>query len=294
MLTKEESIQFIKETLKIQGPELALQESKGDFLDAVICAIQRIPFQCVTLIDKPLKQRRRPTPSDVKTSMMEGRGGLCYVFNLFTFYLLKSLGYEVYLNRCQCPHAGQLADNHLISLAHNVRKPGDTYLVEAGCASPCFEAINLDFEVESPVYHASFLRYKFVKRGNKIQRFHDRSGFELSPGKQTSTETFELFYEFEINPTDDLHGILAYFDRVYTDPDSCCFHKSLRAIKFIDRKMVVICNWKVALESENGEINVTELTSAEELEQAYKRYFPEIDEISVKKAIQNWINDIYD
>ena len=294
MLTKDESLQFIKETLKIQDPELRLKKNKGDFLNTIICSIQRIPFQCVTLVDKPLKQRRRPTPEDVKTSMLEGKGGLCYVFNLFTFYLLKSLGYDIYLNRCRCPHEGMLDDNHLISLAHNVRKPGDIYLVEAGCASPCFEAIDLDFEIESPIYHASFLRYKFVKCGNKIQRYHDRSGFELSPGKQSNKEPFEFFYEFEINPTNDLWGIYTYFDRIYTNPDSCCFHKSLRAIKFVDRKMIVICNWKLAVEKGTGEFDVTLLASVVELEETYRQYFPEIDETSVKKAIYHWINDIYD
>ena len=294
MLTKEESLQFIQTTLKIQDPEQKFEKNGGDFLNDLICSIQRIPFQCVTLVDKPLEHRRRPTAEEVKTSMLEGKGGLCYAFNLFIFYLLKSLSYDVHLNRCQCPHAERLCDNHLIVLAYHVRKPGDIYLVEAGCASPCFEAINLDFECESPVYHASFLQYKFVKCGNKIQRFHDRSGFELSPGQQTKTEPFELFYEFEINPTNDLEGIYKYFDKIYTAPELSAFHKSLRAVKFVDRKMVVICNWKLALESDAGEIHVTNLTSVMELEQAYRRYFPEIDETSVKKAIYNWTNDIYD
>lgn len=292
MLTKDESLRFIKETLKIPDPEYELKRSKLDFLNVLICSIGSIPFQCVTLVDKPLKERRRPTPEEVKASMLEGKGGLCYTFNLFTYYLLKSLDYDVHLNRSQCPVRGELSDNHLIVLAYNLKKTGDVYLVEAGCASPCFEAINLDFEDESILYEASYLRFKFVKNGNRIQRLHDRSGFELNPGKPSKTEPFELFYEFEINPTTELEGIYAYFDKIYTNPELSAFHKSLRAIRFIDRRLVVICNWKLALESKSGQISVTTMGTVDELQQAYNEYFPEIGETSVRAAIHNWVTDI--
>ena len=293
MLTTAESLQFIEDVLKIPDPESEMKRDKYNFLNKLITSIVGIPFQCVTLLDKRLEERRRPTVDEVKASMLEGKGGLCYTFNLFTYYLLKSIGYDVHLNRCQCPHDGILADNHLIVLAFNLKKAGDIYLVEAGCATPCFEAISLDFEVESPIYYASYLRYKFIKTGDKIQRLHDRSGFELSSGKPTQTEPFELFYEFEVKPTEDLNGIFEYFDVIYTNPHKSAFHKSLRAIKFIDRRMIVICNSKLALETKSGEISVMTLKDDQELVNAYRKYFPELDESAVKKAIFNWRNDTY-
>ena len=290
MLTTEESIRFIRDKLGILDPEIQMKGNKLEFLNLLVSAMHSIPFQSVTLMSNALQDRRRPTREEVKTTMLEGKGGLCYAFNLFTYYFLKSLGYEVYLNSCQCPHRGSIYNNHLLVLVYNLKKDGSIHMVDTGCASPTFSAIALDFQNETPIFNESFLRYKFTKTGNKIQRFHDRSGFELSPGKP-STKEFELFYEFEINPTTSLDGINSYFDDIYTIPDLSTFHRSVRAIKFVNKKVIVLCNYKLVLETDSGEFPVTVLSSNYELEAAYQAYFPELDATIVKKAIEIWRND---
>lgn len=293
MLTREESLRFIKDVLKIPNEECELKRNKLSFLNRLIASISSIPFQSVTLIGKPFDQRRRPSLEEVKTSMIERKGGMCYTLNAFTYCLLKSIGYDVDLNISTVPICGVPFYNHLIVFAYNLKETGDMYLVDTGSAYANFEAICLDFETESPIYSASFLRYKFVKIGNKIQCLHDRSGFELSPGKPTQTEPFELFYEFEVKPTKDLNAFNNYFDAVYTSPEQSPFHKSLRAIKFINRRLIVICNTKIAIESESGEISVTTLKDDQELLNAYGKYFPELDASVVQQAIYNWRNDTY-
>ena len=291
MLTKEESLRFITNLLGIREPDIQMKTNTWEFLNNLISSIHSIPFQCITLVEKPLQERRRPSPEEVKSSMLEGKGGLCYTFNLFTYHLLNSLGFDVYLNSCQCPHRGSIYNNHLLVLVYNLRQGGDIHLVDTGCASPTFMAINLDFKEESPLFHESFLRFKFVRSGNKIQRMHDRSGFELSPGRSAAAGEFELFYEFEINPIRSLETINPYFDCIYTDPDLSVFHRSVRAIKFVNKKVVVLCNSRLAVESVPGDFKITTFQTDDELRRAYQTYFPELDASAVRQAIYIWRNE---
>ena len=292
MLTKEESVQFITKVLGMQDPLAAFERNKHAFLDRVVSLIQeKIPFQGITLMAKPLIERRKPTAEEVKAIMMEGNGGICYDFNLFTYYLLKSLGYNVHLNICQVLFNGQLADNHLINLVTNLRKEGDMYLVDTGCARPTFRAIDLGFTEESQVYCDSFTRYKFVKEGNRIRRFHDCLSAELvspKPMSDTKRDAFQIFYEFEIKPTTDHVIFNKIFDDIYTNPDLSVFHRSLRALHFPDGKLVVIVNSRLAIEKEQRDVSVTVFKDDEQLKRGYMKYFPQFGEATVKKAIANW------
>ena len=181
MLTKDESVQFLTKVLGIEDPLTAFERDKHALLDSVVSLIQeKIPFQGITLMAKLLTERRKPTLDEVKTTMMQGKGGICYDFNMFTNFLLKSLGYDVHLNICQVVFNGRLFDNHLINLVTNLRKEGDMYLVDTGCARPTFRAIDLGFSKESLLFCDSFTRYKFVKEGHRIRRYHDCLSAELN------------------------------------------------------------------------------------------------------------------
>lgn len=284
---------FLRDVLKLEEPEKEKEKCSWELLNKVIHAMYNtLPFQCLTLMAKPLEERHRPTDDEIKSAMFQGLGGLCYTLNLFTYHLLKYLGYDVHLNTSLVPDATTTTDNHLVVLLKNLRKDGDIHLVDAGCGHPTFQAISLDFETESPMFQESFLRYKFVKHGCKIRRLHDPASNPLIPGNMCSEaksdDYFELFYEFEIKPTADIDDVKPYMDIVYTDPDYTPFHKSLRAMKYKNDRLILICNSKLALETENGEITVTTIGSDEELEKAYRTYFPEFDEFTVRNAIRNW------
>ena len=283
MLTKEEAFRFIRDVVGIHEPEVEMKKCHFQFLKQIISSVQSIPFQNVTFMRNTTEERRRPSYEEVKASMLGGKGGLCYTMNLFTFHLLKHLGYNAYLNLSQC--CGSIL-NHLFVLVYNVRKDGDIYLVDTGCGCPTFSPVDLEFEKESPVYHESYLRFKFVRKGNKIKRLHDRSVFEASTSKEP--KEFALFYEFQIRPTTNLDDINICFDDVYKNPNSTPFHRSLRAIKFNNSMTILICDSLLVLESETGQLNITTFKTDEELEKAYNRYFPELDELDVKYAIHNW------
>ena len=292
MLSKTESSSFVRDVLKIQELETEKENNTLEFLNKIICAVfNTLPFQCLTLMAEPLEKRHRPTDEEIKSSMFLGQGGLCYSLNLFTFYLLKSLGYDVYLNTAQVLSPTTTQDDHLLVLLKNLKEDSGLHLVDVGCGIPAFQAISLDFETESRVFHESYMRYKFIKEGRKIIRLHDPAGSALNPGfpcLSAKPDDFKPFYVFEINLKTDVEDIRHYFDVVYTDPDRTPFHRSLRAMKFRNYRHITICNSKLAVEKENGEITVTILGSDEDLEKAYKTYFPEFDESSVKNAIKNW------
>ena len=292
MLTKNESLQFITDVLKIHDPGKHLEDNKIDFLNDVVTEIQcKIPFQGVTLVSKPLAERRRPTLAEVMSSMLGGRGGICYDFNFFTFVLLRTLGYDAYINIAQVLFQGSLDDNHLIVLVKNLVKTGDLYLVDTGCARPTFRAVDLGFEQESPVYSDSFNRYKFIKDGNRIRRVHDNLSANLvSPTLKhgTQSDEFLLFYEFEIKPTTNHEQFDAIFGAIYSNPNLTVFHRSLRAVKFPNKRLVVIVNSRLIEETESGDYVRTTFQDDKDLEAAYNKYFQEIGASEFRKAISNW------
>lgn len=294
MLSKSESSNFVRDVLKVKELETEKENNSLELLNKIVCAVfNTLPFQCVTLMAEPLEERHRPTDEEIKSSMFVGQGGLCYSLNLFTFYLLKSLGYDVYLSTARVLSPTATQDDHLIILLKNLNEHGGLHLVDVGCGIPAFQAISLDFETNSPVFHESYMRYKFNKEGRKITRLHDPASSALNPGfpcLNAKPDDFKPFYVFEINPTTDVEDVYHYFDVVYTEPDRTPFHRSLRAMRFRNNRHITICNSKLAVEKENGEITVTILENNEAFEEAYKTYFPEFDESSVKNAIKNWRN----
>ena len=284
MLTKVEAIRFVTNVLNIEEPEDAISRDKYDFLCQLCCSIQNIAFQNVTLMAVSLSDRRRPTVEEVKSALLEGKGGICYTLNLFMFHLLVVLGYDAYLNSAT---VASYPNDHLIVLVYNLQKDGDLFSVDIGCGSPAFTPINLDFETESPEYQESLVRFKFVKEESTIQCLHYHLPFDLSPEKP-KLKGFSHFFSFHLNPTRNVDVFNTFFDDVYTNPNLTPFHRTVRAIKFTNKRMVVICNMKLVLELEDGQFHMATLINDDDLKTAYQRYFPELDKLDVERAIYNW------
>ena len=287
MLTKVEAIRFVTNVLNLENAEYAISRNKYDFLCQLCCSIQNIAHQSVTLMSVPSSDRRRPTVDEVKSALLEGKGGLCYTLNLFMFNLLTALGYDAYLNSATVGSP----NNHLIVLVYNLQKDGDIYLVDIGCASPGFTPINLDFETESAEYQESLVRFKFVKKESTIQCLHYHLPFDLSPDKP-KPKGFSHFFSFHLNPTRNVDGFNTFFDDVYTNPNLTPFHRSLRAVKFVNKRMVVICNMRLVLELEDGQFHMATFINDDELKTAYHQYFPEFDKLDVERAIYNWRSEV--
>ena len=292
MFSKEESLAYIRDVLGITKPEEEMKRNRLEFLNKLICAFHvAMPFQNVTLMSKPLSERHVPSIAEVKQSMLSGIGGLCFTLNLTLFMIFRSVGFDVYLNLSRVFPETNDKDDHLLLLIMNVKVEGDMYLVDGGAGHPTFQVISLDFEVESPVYHESYLRYKFIKIGEKFRRLIDRSILLLS--HDTSSDVpksgeFVPFYEFRINPTSDIEQLGSHMDLVYRNPEQTPFHKSIRAIRFRNKKLVLISNCKLVLEADDGKISITILADDEAIVAAFHEYFPEFDESCVRKALQNW------
>ena len=207
--------------------------------------------------------------------------------------MLQSVGFDVYLNFTVCYLEENDDDDHVILLIKNVETDGDVYLVEGGAGHPVFQAISLDFGEESQVYHESYLRYKFVEFGEKFRLLIDRSilylSHDTSPRVPKSQE-FVPFYEFIIRPTKDIEKITKHMDGIYLDPVHTPFHNSIRAIKFRNKKLILISNCKLVLEADEGSIILTILADDEAINATFNKYFPELSESCVRKAVQNWRN----
>ena len=218
---------------------------------------------------------------------------MCCTLNLSLYMILQSLDFDVYLNFTIFNPGKNNEGNHVILLVKSVETDGDIYLLEGGAGHPVFQAIRLDFGEESHVYHESYLRYKFVKVGEKIRLLIDRSILYLSHDSSSrlpKSGEFMPFYDFVIQPTKDIEIIRMRMNGIYLDPVNTPFHNSIRAIQFINKKMVLISNNKLALESDDGIINLTVLADDEAIVAAFNVYFPELGESCIRKAVQNLRN----
>ena len=294
MLSKEETLVYIRDDLGIKEPEAGMKRNRLEFLNKLLCAFYAaMPFQNVTHISKPLSERHVPSIAEIKQSLLSGGGGLCFTSNLSLFMMLQSMGFEVYLNLSNVDPEKNDKDDHVILLIKNLEAEGDMYIVDGGFGHPFFHAISLDFGEESPAYHESYLCYKFVKTGEKIRLMIDRSilllSHDTSSGVPKSGE-FVPSYDFRINPTKDIENLIMHMDTVYLDPEQTPFHKSIRALRFRNKKLVLISNCKLVLEADDGKINIDILTDDEAIVAAFKEHFPEFDESCVREALKNWRN----
>ncbi len=268
MLSFEEAFEYSSDILKI-----SITGGKGSYslklLNQLIQASHEIiPFQSVTLMAKPLHERKKPTIDEVKSAVVSKQGGLCYTVNSFMKHLLDGLGFEVYHASSTIKHT----NDHIVTIAVI---EGLRYLVDVGNGYPTFEAILIDFEKESKIYCHSFLEYKFVKEegSDKILRLHKKGDFRC-----INTHTcWRTACIIDTTPRDD-----TFFDKpmshIYSCPDHLIFHTSLRIILFPQGQAIVLHDRKFYVEAcHTRELVLKEefSTDAETLEKI-KQMFPNL------------------
>ena len=282
-MQQKEALNFVEDVLKLSSPVSKLRENKALFLNEIIKAFLSVPFQNILLLCEPEAERHLPTWEESKDSVMRGYGGLCYSLCLFMKYLLEALGYDVYFAACNtfgCP------GNHIATIVRGLSSPGSHHIVD-NIAFPTFEAIALDFEVESPIYHHSYLEYKFLKRGGQILRMHRKGKHTpVNPGDECIIDGWRRIYEFELIPRD-----LSYFEQpmsaVYTKPgQNSPFLKAFHAVMYKDLKLIAIKNDLLMLENDEQKLVVTKMQSQEEMVTTVKKYFPMFTVKEITKAIE--------
>lgn len=282
MLSREEAIHFVTDVLKIPRPLEGKQESPHVFLNQLILAFhQTIPFQNLSFMSLKPEDRHKPTPEDIKQSVISGRGGLCYSLNTFMKFLLQALGYDVYfvISHIRIPN------NHIVTVVQNLTKPGDRHLVDVGVGYPTFEAIPLNFERESPVYMHSFLQYRFVREGDMINRWHGEG--ESRPDIPAVNGWRKVCI---IDPTPrELDYFEEHMHLVYSDPRRSPFHTSLRATIFRDQRATCIKDMSLLLEDDNHTLQEIKFTDKNALLKTITQHFPQLQPLA-NKALQNFLS----
>lgn len=290
MFSKKEAIIFLQNSLGVKDVEKRLERDRKNLLDEIISGIlANVPFQSITLMTSSDK-RKRPSLENVKKDCMAGIGGLCYTVNSFTWFLLKGLGFSGRLAQSTVTSTVTSLNNHLIILVNDLEESGDLYLVDCGTGFPIFRAVPLDFDQESPVYHDGFLEYKYVRHEGKILRMHGKGDMIKRNDPPVEGLDFYLgrwrrFYSFEVELSDStLDPDQVYSNAVVHTP----FPRSPRAIRFPDRRAVVVVHNRVMFETGEGKLDTAVMESDDEIMKAYAKYFPAIKEDVVREAIAEW------
>ncbi|XP_076334737.1 uncharacterized protein LOC143238417 [Tachypleus tridentatus] len=259
-LSQHEALQFLKDILGILEPEFKLLSDHVSLVNEVIQAFsEKIPFQNLDLLSQDVNDKHLPTWDEIYLAVKQKRGGLCYTLNVFMKELLAALGFDVYHAACAIFHP----NNHIVTVVKDLTHPGSKHLVDIS-GYPIFEAIALDFKVESNVYRHSFLQYKFVIENNLIVRFHCRDKHDsVNMSNSFLFNGWVRFCEIDLTPRH-----LSYFNctmaRVYTDPDaSYSFFKTLRLLRFPKLKAVGVKDDFEFTEGANHQLNFKKLSKLE-------------------------------
>jgi arylamine N-acetyltransferase len=287
MLSKTEAIEFLQNEWKIKDVEQQLQNDREKFLNKlIITAHERVPFH---VFFAHMPQEWRITDFvDFDKWCMSGTGGHCGIINMFMWRLLTALGFNAYLCLTIVTKSTLLAP-HLVVIVKDLVKTGDVHLVDCGLGQPSFRAISLNFNKESPVFRDSILEYKYIKEDGMILRMHGKGDFieHHNPPKshdyyQGKWRRYYVFCleRFPCKNVDDVHH--------YTDVRAFAAFFSPRAVRFPGGKAVMILNYMLRIEQEDGTLKETRLRSYEEILKAYEEYFPAISKDIIDQAYSMW------
>ena len=288
MLSLQEAERFAVEVLKVPFTAERVKNDPVSLLNELIRAFHtKIPFQDISLISMPAKERRMPTVEQIKEDVFAGRGGLCYTLNTFMKLFLEALGYAAH-------HiAGTVTETINGHIMTRVDIEGNVFLVDVGCGYPTFEAVPVNFEEESVVYKHSFLEYKFVKSketttGIVIKRFHRTSKTWKELFKRTikmDQDGWWRFYHVDLTPR-NLDFFLVPMTRIYTTAGVTPFHDSLRLIVFPNSKVFGFKDKTQVVKKDTSCVLDYILVTSDEVIQAVTSHFPVLKE-AVKAAIIN-------
>ncbi|XP_030847322.1 uncharacterized protein LOC100893921 [Strongylocentrotus purpuratus] len=290
MITPEEAFDFVRDALCIPAPSTKFEASPKDFLQDLLRAyFHHIPFQNLKNIATPHRKRHVPTVAEIKQDILTDKiGGLCYQQNVFFYLLLQALGFDVTLIACDIEEPS----DHAAVIVHNLTSEGSRHYADVGNGNPYFCAVPFDFKDESPVYHESFLRFKFSRQDDVIFCLHQVDGH---PAKQTM-EAFPVtdgWYRFiRINFKRGVE--VAHFKPSMTpryvsidDMPRHFFLTSLRCMAFPDGRFVCISNTTLLIENEPGCISKSYFRSRKEIKEAFAKYFPQISQSMLDEAMND-------
>eukprot|EP00438_Fugacium_kawagutii_P036268 Skav218316 [mRNA] locus=scaffold2239:18086:20598:+ [translate_table: standard] len=289
LLSKEEAIDFCRQQ------EISVEQSPLELLNAIVQGVNAMPFHNLQLLATKPSERQPPSAREAKAAMLQGRGGLCFVKQAFVGHLLEALGYRVEVLSARVTHPG----NHVVILAHDVVEKGDSFLVEVGSGYPSTSAV--------PIFHAgfeqhfkeSFLEFRYVRNaGETLVRREHRRGDPPRPlvtdslGRPGESEGWRRYFDFFWPQEGSKEELAHCMMEVCTMPGASPFLTSLRAVRWVNGRMIAVKDASLLEEDEEGNVNVTKLQGAEEVKQKLVKHFPEVEEPTVDAAVEYWLNHI--
>ena len=287
-ITNVEARDFVEKRLRIEELDEKFNRDKLGLLNELIKSFhENIPFHNIRLLSLAKEERRQPNEKEINSSILSGIGGLCIVNNAGFKNLLEALNFDVVL----MPSAVKSEYDHVLILA----EIGKTqYIVDVGSGYPTLEAVPLDFDSESKIYRNSFLKFRFIRKGDVIERLHSHSRL-VSPvpsiAPQANSTLWVKFYHFRVTPVD-----LSFFDEtvgaVYTVPGVSPFLVSLRVFRHSNNGTVAFYNNRLLTEDDNNDLIETRLQSTEEIKSKLLELFPMLNLTLVNAALDVWERDI--
>ena len=281
LITKQEAIRFLIDTLRMDEIEEKLQHDKKQLLDAICVSFMRtIPFHNAAFISVPSGSRRTPTVADNIQSVLTGKGGLCWTLNSAMYSILEAIGYNVILVLAS---AGERDTNdHAVVVVKNLLKENDSYLVDVGFGEPAFQAICLDFDKESETITESFRVYKLIKEGDLYIRIN-----KSNVTAQNTEAIWEEKYSFQLQSY-DAKTMYDWMSKTVWNNNDIIFYKSLRFVHFKNKKLLAVKDNLLLEEMPNHRLSSTALESDTAIVDAIREHFPAIQEEIIRSAVSIW------
>ena len=129
MFTKQQAIDLLEKSWMIDNVEKQFQDNRKKLLNEIIVTIEeKVPFNYMftrTQLFGIIPCGK--TLEDIEKHCMCGNGGNCTVLSLFTYSLLKGLGYSALF--CPTTVTTKQVNPHFIVLVKNLERDGDLYIV---------------------------------------------------------------------------------------------------------------------------------------------------------------------
>ena len=291
MFTYDEVVDFLKNSWGVENCEERLKNDRKNLADEIVQVVhEKVAFQSISHLSSADKHKR-PTYDEIKRRCMKGIGGLCCDIAPFTWGLFKALGFSV---RMVSALVTSTAPNkHVLLLIYGLESESDVHLVDCGTGFGTFHVISLNFSKESPVFRDSFAEYKYIRLNGRILRMHGKGDFFKRSDPPKEDLDFYIghwrrFYSFDPDekpcdphkPVDDVHRMVS--------AGLTPFASSPRAVRYPGKRAVAIFNNRFIVENESGELVTTLLESDEEILNAYRVHFPQLEQDAVRGALAGW------
>lgn len=286
---------FIHDKLHVADFDHKFASDKLNVLGEILMSWQdKIPFQTVTQMALPPKERKAPTMTENVQSIMTLQGGRCWTHNAVMHALLTSLGFDAIQLVGSVFAPG--SENHALVLIRGLAGEHSQHVVDVGFGAYHPTPVSLDFKEKSETVYGVNKPYRYVKYDDYFVLCHRLRGDEKLPESTVIRDGWAQMCYFSQELEERSYAQLqrSIGDLVYTNMDMP-FNKDVYCVQCTNGCTVVLRNLKLVVEqSPGGDIVKTNLQSDEDVLEAFAKHFPALPTSDVVKALKNRISDATD